>query len=420
MYTPPATQLVDYLQRLYDRGMTTTSGGNLSILDSEGAIWITPSGIDKGSLRPSDVMKVLPDGTAIGPHRPSSELPFHRHIYQGRPGIRAVLHAHTPAIVAFSCVRRIPNIDAFPDARKNCGKVAFAPYAIPGSEALGDSIAAEIRNGADCVVMENHGAVVCGTSIAQCFRRYEALVQAAEAELESAGLGPLLPKAPAPVPARWPTFHPEEPTAMECELRASLAAFHSRCARQGIFHCGNSFAAARLGDDEFLATPAGHDPLHVTPDAFVHVRSGARETGKIPAFPATFAREVFRTAPWANAVYMAHPPHVTAFAATGAPFDSRTIPESYILLRDVATVPAAEFLSDPAAAAARITPRSPVLLIESLGIVTAGKSLLEGFDRLEVGEFTAKCCLLAQRLGTLSPMTPAQVRAVVKAFKLPR
>ena len=420
MYTPPSEQLVLHLQRLYDRGMTTTSGGNLSILDSDGAIWITPAGIDKGSLRPSDVMKVLPDGTAIGPHRPSSELPFHRHIYRGRPDVRAVLHAHAPAIVAFSCVRRIPDIDAFPDARKNCGKVAFAPYAIPGSEALGDSIAAEIRKGADCVVMENHGAVVCGTSIAQCYRRFEALVQAAEAELEAVGLGALLPKAPAPVPARWPTFRPGEPSAEECELRSALAAFHARCARQGIFHCGNSFAAARLGDDDFLATPAGHDPLHVAPDAFVRVRSGAREAGKVPAFPTAFARETLRAAPWANAVYMAHPPHITAFAATGAHLDSRTIPESYILLRDVATVPAAEFLSDPAAVAARITPRTPVLLIESLGIVTVGKSLLEGFDRLEVAEFTAKCCLLARRLGDLSPMTKRQVNDVVRAFKLPR
>ena len=61
-----------------------------------------------------------------------------------------------------------------------------------------------------------------------------------------------------------------------------------------------------------------------------------------------------------------------------------------------------------------------MLLIESVGLLTVGKSLIEGFDRMEVGEFTAKCCLLAQRLGTLSPMTPAQVRAVVKAFKLPR
>ena len=47
----PADQLVTLMQRIYQYGMTTTSGGNLSILDENGDIWITPTGIDKGSLQ---------------------------------------------------------------------------------------------------------------------------------------------------------------------------------------------------------------------------------------------------------------------------------------------------------------------------------------------------------------------------------
>ena len=45
----PADQLVLMMNRIYKGGMTTTSGGNLSILDENGDIWITPSGIDKGT-----------------------------------------------------------------------------------------------------------------------------------------------------------------------------------------------------------------------------------------------------------------------------------------------------------------------------------------------------------------------------------
>ena len=62
----PAEQIVMLINRVYQKGLTTTSGGNLSIMDSEGVIWITPSGIDKGSLTPADICKVLPDGTVIG------------------------------------------------------------------------------------------------------------------------------------------------------------------------------------------------------------------------------------------------------------------------------------------------------------------------------------------------------------------
>ena len=46
----PADQLVMIMDRIYRYGMTTTSGGNLSIKDDNGDVWITPSGIDKGNL----------------------------------------------------------------------------------------------------------------------------------------------------------------------------------------------------------------------------------------------------------------------------------------------------------------------------------------------------------------------------------
>jgi len=81
----PAEQLTLIISRIYRSGMTTTSGGNLSIMDDNGDIWITPAGIDKGSLTPADIMCVKADGTIVGRHRPSSEYPFHRALYSMRP-----------------------------------------------------------------------------------------------------------------------------------------------------------------------------------------------------------------------------------------------------------------------------------------------------------------------------------------------
>ena len=68
----PADQLVMLMERIYRYGMTTTSGGNLSILDENGDIWITPGSVDKGSLSRKDIIQVKPDGTVIGIHKPSS------------------------------------------------------------------------------------------------------------------------------------------------------------------------------------------------------------------------------------------------------------------------------------------------------------------------------------------------------------
>ena len=104
----PREELVRTMQRIYRYRMTTTSGGNLSILDPDGGIWITPSRVDKGRLQPTDIVCMRPDGSCEGLHPPSSEFPFHRQIYQARPDIKAIVHAHPGALVAFSICRVRP------------------------------------------------------------------------------------------------------------------------------------------------------------------------------------------------------------------------------------------------------------------------------------------------------------------------
>ena len=139
--THPAERLVNAMARIYQYRMTTTSGGNLSIRDEDGSIWITPARVDKGSLRVEDIVRVLPDGTTEGRHKPSSEFPFHRMIYQKRPDLKAIVHAHPVALVAFSICGQTPDTRLFTKARAVCGEVGFAPYALPGSNLLGERIA---------------------------------------------------------------------------------------------------------------------------------------------------------------------------------------------------------------------------------------------------------------------------------------
>ena len=156
----PADQLVMIMQRIYEYGMTTTSGGNLSIRDENGDVWITPSGIDKGALTRQDICCVKPDGTVIGPHKPSVELPFHLDIYKIRPDLKAILHAHPPTLVAFSVARVLPAENLVPDLSQVCGKVVMADYDVPGSEQLGRNIAKRFAEGYSTVMMENHGCVM--------------------------------------------------------------------------------------------------------------------------------------------------------------------------------------------------------------------------------------------------------------------
>ena len=174
-FVHPRDQIVEIMKRIYGYGMTTTSGGNLSILDSEGNMWISPGSVDKGTLHREDIVCVKPDGTVIGRHKPSSEFPFHRAIYKIRPDVKAILHAHPPALVSFSVAGKIPNTAVHPTAKMICGTVGYAPYEVPGSEALGKNVAAAFSAGHSTILLENHGACTAGATLLQAFQRFEPL-----------------------------------------------------------------------------------------------------------------------------------------------------------------------------------------------------------------------------------------------------
>jgi L-fuculose-phosphate aldolase len=54
----PRDEIMQTMSRIYGHRMTTTSGGNLSIRDGEGNIWISPARVDKGSLTRRDIVCV--------------------------------------------------------------------------------------------------------------------------------------------------------------------------------------------------------------------------------------------------------------------------------------------------------------------------------------------------------------------------
>ena len=204
----PRDEIMRTMERIYRNRMTTTSGGNLSIRDDSGDIWISPARVDKGNLTRRDIVCVRTDGSVDGPHRPSSEFPFHKAIYDRRPDVRAIVHAHPVALVAFSICRQTPDTRLFHQAHSVCGRTGFAPYAIPGSTELGQNIAATFGEGADSVILENHGVVVGGESLAAAFERFEAFEFAGKTVIKARHLGEIryltdgaTRAGPEPVPA---------------------------------------------------------------------------------------------------------------------------------------------------------------------------------------------------------------------------
>ena len=417
----PRDEIVEFMQRIYGYGMTTTSGGNLSIRDDNGDVWVSPAGYDKGSLAPHDIVCVHPDGSTTGPHRPSSELPFHLAIYAARPDVRAVVHAHPPALVAFSLAGTVPDTRIIPKARLICGDVGFAPYELPGSDALGRSIAAVFARGHDTVVLENHGIVCSGSTLFEAFQRFETLDFCARLTIEAHRVG--TPHALTEEQLGFSKgdshlideFDPGPATSRERELRTMMVRLIRRAYDQTLFTSTEGTFSCRLDGDDLLITPYGIDRKRIEADDIVLISGGRRERGKTPSRSLTLHQKIYARHR-VNAILIAHPPSVMAYGVAHEPFNTRTIPESYVMLRDIALLPYGAQYTDQDSVAAMIGPDRPFVIVQNDCAIVAGSTLLEAFDRLEVAEFSARSVIAASAIGPITPIGDAQVEALRKAF----
>ena len=420
----PAEQLALIIGRIYRGGLTTTSGGNLSIMDENGDMWITPAGIDKGSLTAKDIMCVKADGTIVGPHRPSSEYPFHKAIYKIRPKMHSVIHAHPPGLVTFSIVHQIPDTSILPQARNVCGPIGFAPYDVPGSVQLGEKIAAEFEKNPDykAVIMENHGVVLCGEDISDAYQRFETLELCARTILNAKTLGnPVclteeqLNYHENCLPNNFQHFMNVDYPSDERAIRSEIVRVVRRACDQRLMSTSYGTASMRWRGNDFLITPPGIRRWDIEEEDIVQVKDGMAEAGKIPSHSAALHYEIYRRNPKVNAIILTQCPNLMGFCTTDAKFDVRTIPESWIFLQDVPKFPFGAQYTEPEKLAEAFKTR-PCAMLANDSIVVASDSLLNAFDRLEVAEFAAKSLILAKPLGTLHPITDKEVEDLRVAF----
>lgn len=425
----PAEKIAFYMTRLYDNKLTTTSGGNLSIMDDDGTLWISPSGVDKAHLRAEDIMYVTPDGVVHGKHRPSTEYPFHLAVLRSRPDLHAVLHAHPAALVAYSLERRLPEMDIMPGVSELCGRIAIAKYALPGSRRLGELISAEFARGCDTVLLENHGVVLGADSLERAFMMFESLDFAARTGVAAAMLGhparvlddfALKKKSESrqrdgALPLRSVGSEARESFTELCDDMLDKC---RRCYKNRLFTAADGMFASRAGDG-FIITPEGEDVPMLTRDMLVYVEGDACESGKVPSRFWRIAKRIFDAHPEIMSICAARPPYIMGFAVTDAEFNSHMIPEGYICLRNTMRYPYGTLEDAPEAIVRDISMRSPIAIIENDCVLVAGTSPLNAYDRLEVLEFGAESlCDIAAMHGSIAPISEDEIREIEVAFGL--
>lgn len=423
----PADQIVMLMNRIYYHDMTTTSGGNLSVRDSEGTIWISPSGVDKGNLRREDIIQIKPDGTIIGLHRPSVEYPFHLAIYKKRPDIHAVLNAFPPALLSFGLLRRLPDMTIIPDAKYRAGQIALAPYALPGSSTLGDNISREFAKGVNTVILENRGVVIGGETIFKAFMTFEMLEFCARIQMSAKALGGTvrgLSDEQMSIyknknTAEMREFTPNGRTSEELGVRRDMCELIHRAYGKQLFTSDQGTFSCKLSDGSLVITPYMKDRKYLEPEDLVLVKDGKREAGKLPSRSVKLHQAIYDNDPELKSIIVAHPPNIMAFAITEKEFNTWQIPEAYISLRDVRKYPFGYSVTDLEALAKDISVKNPAAIIENDCVIAAGTSLLKAFDKLEMMEYSAKALVLAATSGEeIIGIDPVEFRELEKAFHL--
>ena len=207
---------------------------------------------------------------------------------------------------------------------------------------------------------------------------------------------------------------------MEKDQRRQLCEFVRRAYQQRLMISTQGAFSARLEGDAFLITPHRVDRSRLQVEDIVLVRDGAPERGKEPSGSARNHRAIYRQYPAIRSIINAYPVNATAFGVTDTPLDSRTIPESYLFLREVNRVSYGTQFGDGTRLAGLASPKDPILILDNDGVQVWGTSVLDAFDRLEVLETTAEAMIgaLALNQGPITPMSSEAIAELRAAFNM--
>jgi L-fuculose-phosphate aldolase len=299
----------------------------------------------------------------------------------------------------------------------------MARYGLPGSADLGRKIGQVFADGCNAVVLENHGVVVGAADLFKAFESFETLDYCARLEIDARRIGTPVGLSERDVQlgnhkqnVSMDEFTPAGFGSRERAARREMCGLVRRAYDQKLFTSTQGTFSQRLDGGAFVITPYHVDRKYLDVGDLVRIEGGRREAGKTPSRSVRLHQQIYARHPHVSSVIIAHPPNIMAFAVTGEEFDSRTIPESYLMLRKIPRLPFGSTFMDPEKTSEVFTAGTPLALVQNDCVVVTGNSLLQAFDRLEVAEYSAKALIACRSIGDVVMIDPAQVAELDKAF----
>jgi len=192
-------EIVAYGRLVYAQGLVSGASGNLSARVDADHILVTPSGCHKGMLDATDLLlydmqscEVMSDSVC----KPSSEIRMHTYVYQHRPDVQAVIHAHPPYAVALSVAGDSLQEVVLPEVVLAMGTIVDCGYATPTTEDVVHAMKQAVQDGHKALILARHGSVTMGKTMQEAFNGLETVEHVAKvtAIAKSLGTVTLLPQ----------------------------------------------------------------------------------------------------------------------------------------------------------------------------------------------------------------------------------
>jgi L-fuculose-phosphate aldolase len=188
--------ILDVGKLIFQKGWVAANDGNISIRLDQNRVLCTCTGVCKGMMKLEDLIVCDLQGNKLeGSRERTSEIAMHLTIYQMRPDIFSVVHAHPPVATGYAVAGRPLTLALLPEVIIGLGCVPLAEYGLPGTPALTDGMLPYIPK-YDAILMGNHGCVSYGEDVYKAFFRMETVEHFARISLVAELLGgaKLLPK----------------------------------------------------------------------------------------------------------------------------------------------------------------------------------------------------------------------------------
>jgi L-fuculose-phosphate aldolase len=179
-------------RQLHAAGWCANHDGNVTARDGNRYV-ATPTATSKRLVAEKDLIEVDGKGQVHGRGRVFGEIGLHLVVYERRPDVGAVVHAHPPYATAIGASRQHPIERPFiAEALVSLGpSIPKVPYAQPGEAAR--AALAPWCELVDAVILANHGVIAWGKDCETALLRLELVEHLAKIAVAAVPLGGIEP-----------------------------------------------------------------------------------------------------------------------------------------------------------------------------------------------------------------------------------